>query len=163
VTALAHLAQICQRWGGELIILPDSAFNDMLTHPDVTSHPSESHAIDHKRRQIFATHEGVCPGTVIHEMGHIFLEEADPSTTFEPDWLGWEIALAHQVRCYRAWSAQNTGYNFTWRGKNQEWGELILQEERRFIANRFAHARRLGILDRKGRPLCTRQGPLTSH
>jgi hypothetical protein len=128
----------------------------MLDHPGVTAHPSESHAIHHAQRQIFASSDAACPGTVIHEMGHVFLDEADPATTFEPDWLGWEIALARKVRCYRAWSGQNIGYNFTYRGRNSEWGELPPQKERQFITDRLAHARRLGILDQHGRPLCTR-------
>jgi len=159
VLALAYLSRLCLRWGGELIILPSPAFSDMITCPGVTSHPSESHAIHHERRQIFAERSNVCPGTVIHEMGHVFLDEADPSATFEPDWLGWEIALARQARCYRSWSAQNidNGYSFSFRGKDWEWGSLPPQEERRFIADRLAYARKLGILNRKGEPLCSRR------
>lgn len=157
MTALTYLSRLCLRWGGELITLPGRSFSAMIACHGVTAHPYGSHALHRGRRQIFVNRGHVRPGTVIHEMGHVFLEEADPSTTYEPDWLGWEIALARQARCYRTWAEQNAGYIFSFRGKEYQWGELPPQEERRFIANRLAHARRLGILSRNGTPLCTRQ------
>ena len=155
--ALDYLSRLCRRWSGELILLPDPAFRTIMVCHGVTSHPSDSHAIHRGHRQIFADARHVCPGTVIHEMGHVFLKEAIPFKTHEPDWLGWEISLARRARCYRAWSAQNTGYNFSFRGKEWEWGTMTLQEERLFITNRITYARRLGILNQDGAPLCTRR------
>lgn len=157
MTALTYLSQLCRRWGGELITLPSRAFSAMIACHGVTSHPYGSHAHHREKRQIFADCRDVCPGAIIHEMGHVFVEEADPSTTYEPDWLGWEIALARRTRCYRTWSTQNVGYSFSFRGKAWQWGDLPPQEERRFIANRIARARRLRILSRNGAPLCTRR------
>ena len=154
--ALSYLSRLCHRWGGELILLPGPSFHAMMTCHGVTSHPSDSHAIHRARRQIFADTCHVCPGTIIHEMGHVFLKEAVPFKSHEPDWLGWEIALARRARCYRVWSEQNTGYSFSFRGQELEWGMMTPQEERLFIANRIRFAKRLGILSRDGVPLCTR-------
>ena len=156
-TAIDYLSRLCHRWGGELLLLPDPAFRAVMVAHGVTSHPSDTHAIHRGRRQIFASDRHVCPGTVIHEMGHVFLKEAVPFKNHEPNWLGWEIALARRARCYRTWSEQNTGYNFSFRGQEWEWGTMTLQEERLFIANRINYAKRLGILDKDGTPLCTRR------
>src|SRR4029077_1646409 len=157
MSALAYLSRLCVRWGGELIPLPSPSFHAMTRCPGVSTHPLGAHAIDHARHQIFVSRRLVNPGTVIHEMGHVFLDEGKTSTTYEPDWLGWEIMLARRARCYREWSSQNAGYIIYTGRKEHEWQELSPRQRRRCISNRINYAREIGILSRDGAPLCTRK------
>jgi hypothetical protein len=97
------------------------------------------------------------PGAVIHEMGHLFLIEGDPPRTYEPDWLGWEIALARQARCYPTWSKQNATYQVPFDGGDYEWASVTGAARRRLIADRIDYAMALGIVSQDGEPLCTRR------
>lgn len=155
-SALAYLSRLCRRWGGELFLLPKPEFLCAARCSGHSTHPSGSHAIDRGSRLVLASSLDVNPGTIIHEMGHAFLDEGDPSNTYEPDWLGWEIALARCAGCFREWSAQNAGYTFMFDGAEREWSELSPDEARRFIAERIDYAMELGIVSRRGEPQCTR-------
>ncbi len=155
--ALAYLSNLCRRWGGELVLVSADDYYNLSRVSGWTSHPLGFHAINVAKRTILANRKRVDPGTVIHEMGHVFLAEGDPRTTFEPDWLGWEIVLARRARCYRTWSAQNAGYELGFEDYFGSWGELDSQTARRLIAACIADAKALGIVSRDGEPLCTRK------
>jgi len=115
------------------------------------------HAIDRGSRVVFARAGHASPGSIIHEMGHVFLDEGDPVADNEPDWIGWEIVVARKARCFREWSKQNSDYSLEFEGEYVLWAEL---EDgamlRRLIADRIDHAMSLGLVSRKGEPLCTR-------
>jgi len=114
------------------------------------------HAIDWPNRKVIAVeHQHNC-GQIIHEMGHVFLAEAEPTNGEEIHWLGWEIAMARRSRCYRVWSKQNASYMVNWNDA-LEWQDLSGDRLRRFIADRISHAKKIGIVSRDGEPLCTRR------
>jgi hypothetical protein len=155
--SIAYLARLCRRWSGELLLLPTDEYESVSRSGCWTTHPDGHHAIHVSDRLIAADRRHVNPGTVIHEMGHVFLEEGRPSTTYEPDWIGWEIALARRARCYRTWSAQNARYLLTVGDLEHVWAELAGERLRRLIAERISLAQALGIVSQDGEPLCTRE------
>lgn len=156
-TAIVYLTHLCHRWGGSLELLPEPEFRAITQCSGRSVHPSRSHAIDRGARTIFAVRSAANPGTIIHEMGHVFLEEGSPFFTYEPDWLGWEIALARLARCFRTWSKQNIGYLLDSDDEDVTWGALSRRAERELIAERLDHAMALGIVSQDGAPLCTRR------
>jgi hypothetical protein len=119
-------------------------------------HPRGSHAIDVPARLVVAERRRVDPGTVIHEMGHVFLAEGDPDGTYEPNWLGWEIALARRARCYWPWSAQCADYQLLEGDIARDWRDFRGAELRRKIAECIDEAKSLGVVSEEGAPLCTR-------
>jgi hypothetical protein len=157
MTALAYLTRLCRRWGGSFETVTCEVFCNLCRGTGWSLHPFGNHASNVSTRSIIAVRDQELPGTLIHEMGHVFLSEGHPARTYEPNWLGWEIALARQARCYRAWSDQNTGYAFTWRRKDREWGELDHSEERQVTADFVERAIKRRIVTPSGVPLCTRR------
>jgi hypothetical protein len=119
--------------------------------------PDGWHAIDIPRRRVIAEEGHVCPGCVVHEMGHLFLIEAEPEVC--PDewpWFGWEIALARKAGCYPTWSKSSKGYITGGSCEGRSWGKLKPHEKRRLIADRTTHAKAIGIVCPDGKPLRTR-------
>lgn len=152
---LVYLASLCRRWGGTLDLVSAREF----AAADIEVHPLGNHGIDYEQRAIMAVRFRANPGTIVHEMGHVFLAEGNTASTYEPDWLGWEIVLARRARCYRAWSKQNADYQLPLAERDEliEWGSLRGQDQRRVIADRLELAVTLGIVSRGGVPLCTRK------
>lgn len=153
---LAYLSRLCRRWAGELLLVTGAEFSDLNGRLDSSVHPLDHHAIAKRERLVFVESAFANPGTIIHEMGHVFLDDTELD---ERDWLGWEIALARRARCVRIWSAQNAGYQV---GDFEDlpwpvWSDLTRDEKRRLVADRIAHARKIGILSPNGVPLCTRR------
>ncbi len=155
--AIAYLSRLCRRWGGSLELVSESKFSELRNRPGTSDHPARRHAIDRPRRAVFAIYDKANPGTIIHEMGHVFLEEGDPLYTYEPDWLGWEVVLARRARCFEVWSEQNDDYEIELDDVDTEWACLGASSQRRFIADRVQHAKTIGIVSRDGVPLCTRK------
>lgn len=153
-TALSYLSRLCRRWGGSLDLLSRHAFGNLASTDMFSLHPSGSHAIDRHARRIIAERHRVNAGTVIHEMGHVFLAEGDK---YEPDWLGWEIALARRARCYLIWSKQNHDYNVQFDEHDKSWSEFSALDRKRLISDRIDYAKSIGIVSQDGAPLCTRQ------
>lgn len=156
---LAYLSCLCRRWGGQLKLVSAAEFADWAGGPRRSVHPFGHHAIDRAARRVVAVRGRVNPGTVVHEMGHVFLDEGEgePDATDELDWLGWEIVLAKRAGCYLTWSKQNAPYGVRLDGFLFEWGALTSSERRRVSAERIAYAQELGIVSQDGEPLCTRK------
>lgn len=147
---LAYLSSLCRRWDGELVLVGPARFAREANGRD--RHPRGGHTVDVDGRLVIADRTVADPGTVIHEMGHVFLVEAEIDGPLEePEWLGWEIALARRARCLRAWSRQMSGYYY----EGEDWDEMLPERRRYAITERVAHAEYLGIV-RRGDPLCTR-------
>jgi hypothetical protein len=159
---LAYLARLCTRWGGELTILTEKEFDALnYDEPGLSGAPDGWHAVNIPQRRVIAACGHVCPGCVVHEMGHLFLVEAEPEVNLdEGPWLGWEIALARQAGCYPAWSRSSKAYVLGNEHDNKAWGDLKPHEKRRLITDRLEHAKTIGIVSQEGKPLCTR-GPVT--
>lgn len=155
--SLEYLSRLCRRWDGELRIMPDRDYRalDFEEFP-MSEHPSLTHGINWDHRVVFARQGDENVGAIIHEMGHVFLAEGRPDMCYEPDWLGWEIALARRARCFGVWSEQNAGYVIDWNGYS-EWEEMPRTEMREYCRNRVRRAQRLKLIDRDGAPRCTRR------
>jgi hypothetical protein len=157
--SIGYLSRLCRHWGGSLELVSGRDFIEQVSAPCFSLHPNGSHAIDLVGRRILVERAHVNPGTLIHEMGHLFLEEGDPATTYEPNWLGWEIVLARRARCYRTWSAQNADYRLpgeSLSGESLWWKDLPFSLRRRLIDESITDAKDLGIVSPRGVPLCTR-------
>jgi hypothetical protein len=114
------LRAICQRWGGHLYLVTTEAYEKRFKDYDAddASLFSEApfahwHDINWSTKSIYATIDQVHPGSLIHEMGHVFADLQDPARPKMCDeyaWLGWEACLARWVGCYQIWSQQNANY-----------------------------------------------------
>lgn len=157
MTALAYLSALCRRWGGELQLVSPAEFRNLLAVHGRTVHPLGHHAIDVGQRLVIADRRNANPGTVVHEMGHVFIDEECEEC--EPDWLGWEIALARRAGCYRTWSEQmeKSGYCIWFEDREHVWGKMDAGVRLRLIADRIDYAQAIGIVGRDGEPLCTRR------
>lgn len=155
--SLAYLSNLCRRWGGSLVLLPEPEFSELnYQSPGVSGAPDGWHAIDLRRRYVMSAEGRVNPGAVIHEMGHLFLKEGHPTTGYELDWIGWEIALARRAQCYEVWSRQNADYLIDV-DAGREWRHIRGRRRQKLIADRIAHAKSIGIVSQGGEPLCTRR------
>lgn len=161
IGSLGYLARLCRRWCGKIVFMPHEAFRSLpYNAPDtdgLTRSPDMVHAIDWPNRKVIAVDHRHNVGAIIHEMGHLFLEEGRPSATEEFDWLGWEIVLARRARCYRVWDKQNAEFVLNLEGRARSWGDLARSEKARLAADRIDHAQAIGIVSKDGEPLCTRK------
>lgn len=142
-------------------MLPEQEFNALNYQAGISRAPDGWHAIDIRRRRVITVEEHACPGCVIHEMGHLFLIEAEPETC--PDewpWFGWEVVLARRARCYPTWSKSTKTYVLGDSCNGMEWGSAKPHEKRRLIADRIAHAKAIGLVNRDDEPLRTRKGSI---
>lgn len=155
--SMAYLARLCRRWGGELLLVSRAQFSLLASLPGRTVHPLGGHAIDVAQRLVVAERRRANSGTVVHEMGHVFLVEGDPERTYEPDWLGWEVALARRAGCYRVWSTQNADYQLPAEQDMYEWRDFRGVELRGKIAELLDDAKAAGFVSAAEEPLCTRR------
>ena len=159
--AIERLARICRRWRGDLRLLPRGEFEAMRfqSYPDIrTRSPDGHHGLDFAARAVFARDDRADAGAIVHEMGHLFLREADLANDDEFPWIGWEIALARRTGCYSVWSAQNAEYQIGDFDQfiSATWAELSSEQQARLSRERIAHAKSLGIVSARGVPLATR-------
>lgn len=159
---LGYLSRLCRRWSGELVLMSEPEFralpfNAPWVDDGITRGPDDNHATDRPRRKVIAVDGMANPGAIVHEMGHCFLSEGNPSNDGEFDWLGWEIVLARRARCYRIWSAQNAEYLINTNLGERTWGTLTADRRRCLITDRIDWAMSLGIVSQDGEPLCTRR------
>jgi len=152
--AIERLAAICQRWRGELVSVPSEDLGRTLATLRIAEHPHGAHALDWRRRRIYVSAQNANAGTIVHEMGHVFLHDEPASRQdSELHWLGWEICMARKVGCYRVWDVQNAAYGL-WDG--EEWG---CSRKRLAIKEALEESHAWGYIDRKGNPRCTRKAP----
>lgn len=159
--AIERLARVCRGWRGDLRLLHAHEFKAMRfqSYPDIrTRSPDGHHGLDFKDRVVFARVDRADAGAIVHEMGHLFLREADLTNDDEFPWIGWEIAMARRTGCYAIWSAQNAEYQIGDFDQliSATWAELNSEQQARLSRERIAHAKVLGILSPRGIPLATR-------
>ena len=158
--AIPRLASLCSQWGGALELLSIDEWEAIFDPPwrGYSVAPFTSgHGIHWASKVVYALNEDADPGTIVHEMGHVFACGIDPHHDFETrefSWFGWEIALARQVRCFAHWSEGNRDYQI--RNDGTKWGRLTGREQAECIKDRLEHARRIGILDDNLRPRAIR-------
>ncbi len=156
---LRALARVCRGFGGQLARVSQRAFDllfedaDPSDRADVCLSPfTFAHGIHWRKKIVYAVRGREEIGTIIHEMGHVFADPHHPEDlkANEYAWLGWEIALARRVGAYRTWSRHNS--NYIVESPNRDWGELDTKERRAVVADRLAHAMKIGVVDPDGTP-----------
>ena len=170
---LERLAHLCRRWGGKLIVLPDTTeFNEVFEQgrrgglsgddPDLSEAPFENwHGVNWRNKIVYTTTFHTVLGAIIHEMGHVFACKSGPGIANEWAFLGWEACTARLVGCYNVWSAQNKHYGVIDDDNKHtlsagEWGGLTLSEQRRLLRERVVAGQKAKIVSKTGRPLAIR-------
>jgi hypothetical protein len=158
---LRALARFCRRHGGQLAIVSQCEFDDLFDVPkdkrvDGELHESpftSAHGLHWRRKIVYTVREREEVGSIIHEMGHVFADVHHPEDERcrEWNWLGWEIALARQVDAMRTWSRQNANYE-TGESGWRPWRALTTKRRRIIVADRIAHAKKIGVVDANGVP-----------
>jgi hypothetical protein len=164
------LARICEQLGGRLAIVSRQEISDMLNRdwPDYGSpeasdfdleyhegfsepENSDTHGLEWAKKVVYAVRGREKIGHIIHEMGHVFADRYPPDSSRcrEWRWFGWEMAVARQIGAWQAWSRHNADYGV---GKDDAWGELSTRRRQAVIAERIAHAKKIGILSAAGEP-----------
>lgn len=169
------LQRLCKRWGGKIVLLSSyqayeaevvsrvwhqRRMHDQGLGPLTSQAPAAQwHGLCWETRTIYAVEEHANAGSIIHEMGHTFLDdfEGQVESSDELNWLGWEIQVARYARCYKIWSDQNSGYVLgdLFDGI-YDWGGQTRTEERMIVEDRIQYVREIGYLDRRFRPLSMR-------
>ena len=167
---LHALGQICRRLGGRLKIVSPREFSDLLDTDDddsvslpFTAGSRYEYGIHWARKIVYAVSGTKHIGYVIHEAGHVFadLHPPDDRKCDEWAWLGWEIAVAHQIGAWATWSRQNGNYHVGEGidggiGKDKDWCALSTKARRAIIDDRLAHAKKIGIIGKRCAPRSVR-------
>lgn len=161
-TSLRYLSNKCAEWGGRIDVMEDGAWRDLFPRVRRYEHGgylpgglyespfADGHGIHWDSKAILVAKSNVNVGSIIHEMGHTFLDSGNPENSQEWAWLGWEIRMARMARCYRTWSRQNSSYVV---GDGTEWVALSTARRRELEAERVVHGQSIGIIDASGIPL----------
>lgn len=165
--AVNKLIEITKSWGGTLDLVTLPEYNKtVLTlfgkrYKGWSFPPDDYHALHWESKRIIAVADEAKCGFLIHEMGHLFLNQEDPchSQECEWEWMGWEVALAKYVGCYRLWSEHNGSYcisNPRVEDKLIMWRRATAIIKSAAVANRLQHARDIGLLDTHDNPVTRR-------
>jgi hypothetical protein len=161
---LTALAAICRRLGGQLVICESQdAFFEILDADEDVCMPGtvgsiSEYGIHWRKKIIYAVHDTKHIGFIIHEAGHVFADRHDPDDAKcdEWEWLGWEIVVARRLDAWSAWSRQNAHYHLgdgiRGVGKGKDWRELSSKARHTIIADRLAHAKKIGLISPRGVP-----------
>lgn len=161
--AINVLKEIAKSWGGVIEVVstgefePFGALSDDL-HNGWTRPPENGHALHYETRRMVVDRKLACAGTIIHEMGHAFVDESNPEEADEWDWFGWEICLARKVGCYRRWSKSSRHYIVTVNPGEDliSWKRLTSSQKAAVTDERIKHAIKIGIVDPNGDPRAVR-------
>ena len=166
---LQALARICQKLGGQLMLVPRQTLSDMFNRDwpedkriDLARmerrggySPAVGDDMDHgqnwRDKIIYAARGRESIGSIIHEMGHVFadLHPPDSSKCCEWKWFGWEMAVARRISAWETWSKYNDCYGV---GGPFSWGDLSAKERQALIDERIQHAKKIGVLSATGIP-----------
>lgn len=162
--ALRYLRYLIKKWGGTLEVFSKDKYKEIEEH--IYKHRRKSqwststesgYALHWESKRIIILDECDDPGTIIHEMGHCFLDKNGPENSDEFSWLGWEICLARKAGCYRTWSMQNSDYHlgseYSTSGINISWVELSRYNRIQLIANRIEYGKSIGVISHANDPI----------
>jgi hypothetical protein len=158
---LRALARLCRQLGGRLSIVSYRAYDDLSVDTFVGAFHvapfTDAHGLHWSRKIVYVVRGREEIGSIIHEMGHVFADQHHPEhhKCCEWSWFGWEVAVARQIGAGRTWSRQNGLYvtGDEWGGA---WCHLSVKQRRAVIADRLAHARKIGVLATDGAPRSVR-------
>lgn len=152
----ARLKALCRKaegWGGQIVFLNKGAFEAVKGLGSVDESPFSSHdlAVDHAAKTVYTSTEADWQAPwyeVVHELGHVFACLQTPSGSSELEFLGWEYALARELRGVREWIQSNKDYGV---GPGRDLGDLSRKELQELLKERLWTAGRNGLLDSRGR------------
>ncbi len=167
--AVTKLIDIAKSFGGVIDLVTLTEYNSTVFESTYKKNkgwstpPDDFHALHWESKRIITVVDKAMCGFLIHEMGHAFLNLKDSVNSDEDEWewLGWEIAMAKEVGCYKLWSEHNGSY-FIPRdpkrpGENLiSWGRANARIKSAMAYNRLRHAKDIGILDKNYRPTTRR-------
>jgi hypothetical protein len=164
---LHALGRICRRLGGRLKVISSREFFALLDTDDIelphTAGSRYEYGIHWERKIVYAVRGTRHIGYIIHEAGHVFADphQPDDKKCDEWAWLGWEIAVAHRIGAWGAWSRQNGNYHIGEGidggiGKDKDWYDLSVKAKRAIIDDRLAHAKKIGIISKRCAPRSVR-------
>lgn len=165
---LLALARICRRLGGRLEIVSSREFFALLDADDdiclpFTAGSRTEYATHWEKKIVYAIRGTRHIGFVIHETGHVFADQHHPDDDKcdEWAWLGWEIAVARRIGAWAAWSRQNGNYHLgdgldNGIGKDKDWYGLSAKERDAIVHDRLTHAKKIGVLSKRGTPRSVR-------
>ena len=139
---LALLQAKAVKWGGTVEVVPDTDFRGLLESRQIDQAPfddgiglsrrtyrvvlSESYVQGNKRGRVLTS--------IIHELGHLFASTKPISRQYEPNQLGWELALALEVgMTFRQFLLGNHDYGFEGRELKEFAGQPEAELERRLL------------------------------
>lgn len=154
---LSALGRICRQLGGSLKIVSSKEFDKLFDDDDLsmphTAGSKYEYGIHWDRKIIYAVRGTKHIGFIIHEAGHVFADRHPPDDhkCAEWEWLGWEIAVARRIGAMPAWSRQNASYHLGEGirggvGADKDWRQLSTKERSVIIADRIAHAKKIGLI-----------------
>lgn len=171
---IAKLRKLCQKWGGDLVELPEKDFESLLDgyirhgssdrFVEVSDfHPCPFNAslgVRWGKKHVYYTRaargfwkgsvwtdlsEPVSWTDVIHEMGHVFASAKRPDQADEYNFFGWEYALARQVGDPEKWRRANKDYSV---GSGDDLGSLSVKKQKALILEQYRKAVELGLVVR---------------
>lgn len=122
-------------------------------------------AVDSKVRQVYVRDNCLddieLVGALIHELGHLHALGGNVENSDEWAWLGWEFAVAREIRCVRAWDEGMYDYvmgDVIGGGRalmidGNSWGDLDAEERSYVKLNREGAARSSRLIDAKGKAI----------
>lgn len=162
---LRALTHLCRQFGGRLCLVTQHEFDILFEgerglssgHDDhgLQEAPfADAHGLHWREKTVYAVSGRERIGPIIHEMGHVFAAPHHPSHAcpqcHEWNWLGWEIAVACQIRAMPTWSRDNANYVTDPGGV--PWSELSTPQRRAVVSKRLAIARERGLVGTDDEP-----------
>lgn len=162
---LQALAQICEQFGGRLAIVTQRELNGLFDRDwhdddfDLERHDGYSpadgddmqHGLNWREKIVYAVRGREKISSIIHEMGHVFVDRHPPDSSKcrEWKWFGWEMAIARRIGAWKTWSRHNASYGV---GGGVQWGELSAKRRQAVVADRIGYAKKIAILSASGEP-----------
>lgn len=147
LTHIERLSRLCTKFGGSLVQVD-------VIQVEIQSPFDFAVGADFDQKIVYYK-AGADPGSIIHEMGHVFASKEKPDNSEEFDFFGWEYAVAKQVHVLDIWIKNNRDYGLgTWPA-NQEFGRLSNREREEVLWERTAFAEQIGLIV-QGRPIAIR-------
>lgn len=122
-------------------------------------------AIDSIERAVYVHEKALSDmevvGQLIHELGHLHALGGNVENSDEWAWLGWEFAVAREIRCLRVWEEGMYDYvmgDVVGAGRSllidgNSWGNLDTVEKSYVKLNREGAARSSRLIDAKGKAI----------
>lgn len=154
---LRILCQKAKGWGARILLVGRDRFEEVKDQDGFSDSPFSRFdlGVDYRRKIVYtgiALKDRAPFEEVIHELGHVVACLKEPGESDEIDFLGWEYALAKELRGVRAWLSSNKNYAVgdQFGTGVDELGELSSRKRQTVLNNCLAEARAQGLVTRDG-------------